>query len=95
VVDVANVIRSRVEHSTHSRGLRGRPVVLPGGLYGRPVSDGRPEPDPAEALELRDELLIACREVLLGVGTREASALIGHIDALLDLDDERSPGSQR
>jgi hypothetical protein len=53
------------------------------------------EPDLAEALELRDELLIACREVLLGVGTREASALVAHIDALLDLDDEASPGSQR
>jgi hypothetical protein len=59
------------------------------------VSNGRPEPDPAEALELRDELLIACRKVLLRVGTREASVLIGHIDALLDLDDERSPGSRR
>jgi hypothetical protein len=59
------------------------------------VSNGPSEPDPAEALEARDELLIACREVLLGVGTRAASALIGHIDALLDLDDERSPGSQR
>jgi hypothetical protein len=59
------------------------------------VHNGPSEPDPAEALETRDELLIACREVLLGVGTPEASALIGHIDALLDLDDERSPGSQR
>jgi hypothetical protein len=56
---------------------------------------GGPEPDLAEALELRDELLMACREVLLGVGTREAAALIAHIDALLDLDDERTPGSQR
>jgi hypothetical protein len=54
-----------------------------------------PDPDPAEALERRDELLIACREVLLTVGTREASALVAHIDALLDLDDEASPGSQR
>ena len=54
-----------------------------------------PEPDLAEALELRDELLMACREVLLGVGTRQASALVAHIDALLDLDDEASPGSQR
>jgi len=53
------------------------------------------EPDLAEALELRDELLMACREVLLGVGTREAAALVSHIDALLDLDDEASPGSQR
>jgi hypothetical protein len=33
--------------------------------------------------------------VLLGVGTRQASALVAHIDALLDLDDEASPGSQR
>jgi len=54
-----------------------------------------PEPDVAEALELRDELLVACRELLLGVGTREAAALVAHIDALLDLDDEASPGSQR
>ena len=60
-----------------------------------PVGEARREPDLAEALELRDELLVACREVLLGVGTREASALIAHIDSLLDLDDERSPGSQR
>jgi len=41
------------------------------------------------------ELLIACRTELLRVGTREASALVAHIDALLDLDDEASPGSQR
>ena len=53
------------------------------------------EPDLAEALELRDELLVACREVLLGVGTPEAAALVAHIDWLLDLDDEASPGSQR
>jgi len=59
------------------------------------VGEARREPDLAEALELRDELLVACREVLLGVGTREASTLIAHIDSLLDLDDERSPGSQR
>ena len=52
-------------------------------------------PDIAEALELRDELLIACREVLLTVGTPHAAALVAHIDALLDLDDEASPGSQR
>jgi len=52
------------------------------------------EPDLAEALELRDELLMACREVLLGVGTRPASALVAHIDTLLDLDDGASPGSQ-
>jgi hypothetical protein len=59
------------------------------------MSVGGLDPDLAEALELRDELLMACREVLLGVGTREAAALIAHIDALLDLDDERTPGSQR
>jgi hypothetical protein len=51
-------------------------------------------PDLAEELELRDELLMACRDVLLGVGTRRAAALVAHIDALLDLDDEASPGSQ-
>jgi hypothetical protein len=59
------------------------------------VTKGPQEPDLAEELELRDELLMACREVLLGVGTRAASALVAHIDALLDLDDEASPGSQR
>ena len=53
------------------------------------------EPDLAEELEARDELLMACRDVLLGVGTKEAAALIAHIDALLDLDDEMTPGSQR
>jgi hypothetical protein len=51
--------------------------------------------DLAEALELRDELLIACREVLLQVGSRQASSLVAAIDALLDLDDELSSGSQR
>jgi hypothetical protein len=59
------------------------------------VTRGSQEPDLAEELELRDELLMACREVLLGVGTRAASALVAHIDTLLDLDDEASPGSQR
>ena len=53
------------------------------------------EPDLAEALELRDELLLDCRDVLLTVGAPEAAALVAHIDALLDLDDEASPGSQR
>ena len=56
---------------------------------------GRGEPDLAEELELRDELLLACREVLLGVGTPAAAALVAHIDALLDLGDELTPGSQR
>jgi hypothetical protein len=59
------------------------------------VQPGRPEPDLAEELEARDELLIACRQVLLGMGSREAAALVAHIDALLDIDDEASPGSQR
>jgi hypothetical protein len=53
------------------------------------------EPDLAIELELRDELLIASRQLLLGIGSREAAALVAHIDALLDLDDEASPGSQR
>ena len=53
------------------------------------------QPDIAEALELRDELLIACREVLLTVGTPHPAALVAHIYALLDLDDDASPGSQR
>src|SRR4051794_30772872 len=56
---------------------------------------GDPDADLAEALEIRDELLMACRELLLGVGTREAAGLVAHIDALLDLDDEASPGAQR
>jgi hypothetical protein len=62
-------------------------------FYGRRVSAD--EPDLAIELELRDELLIACRQLLLGIGSREAAALVAHIDALLDLDDEASPGSQR
>ena len=53
------------------------------------------EPDLAMELELRDELLVACRQLLHGIGTREAAALVAHIDALLDLDDEASPGAQR
>ena len=53
------------------------------------------EPDLAEELEARDELLVACREVLLTIGTEGSAALVAHIDALLDLDDEASPGSQR
>ena len=56
---------------------------------------GDEQPDIAEELEVRDELLVACRQVLLKIGTTEASALVAHIDALLDLDDEASPGSQR
>jgi hypothetical protein len=70
---------------------------VPALFYGRRVSaDGHDvEPDLANELELRDELLVACRQLLLGIGSREAAALVAHIDALLDLDDEASPGSQR
>jgi hypothetical protein len=66
-------------------------------FYGRPVSDDGHdvEPDLATELELRDELLVACRQLLIGMGTREAAALVAHIDALLDLDDDASPGSRR
>ena len=49
-------------------------------------------PDLAQELELRDELLVACRTVLLRVATRHAAELVAYIDAMLDLDDERSPG---
>jgi len=59
------------------------------------VPGGEPDPDLAEELELRDELLLACRQELLGIGTPGSSALVAHIDALLDLDDEASPGSSR
>jgi hypothetical protein len=56
---------------------------------------GDADPDLAEALELRDELLLACRQELLRFGTPGAAALVAHIDSLLDLDDEASPGSSR
>ena len=44
-------------------------------------------------LELRDGLLLACREDLLGVATAESAALVAHIEHLhlFDLDDEASP----
>jgi hypothetical protein len=67
--------------------------VSRGAAAGRSTVIAVPEPDLAEALELRDELLVACREVLLTVGTRHAASLVASIDALLDLDDEASPGS--
>jgi hypothetical protein len=59
------------------------------------VAAGDDFPDLAQELEYRDELLIACRAVLLGVASRHAAALVAQIDALLDLDDERSPASSR
>ena len=85
--------RARGLRRAHRRG--GAPPLNHRRLhYGRGVALKR-EPDLAEELEMRDELLIACREVLLTVGAEEAAALVAHIDALLDLDDEASPGSQR
>jgi hypothetical protein len=75
----------RVRHEVVCLGSvrpSGRVATL---LYGRWVSVGGHdgEPDLANELELRDELLVACRQLLLGIGTREAAALVGHIDALL------------
>lgn len=49
---------------------------------------GEDEPDLAEELEARDQLLLACRELLVSVGTPAPAAVVSHIDALLDLDDE-------
>ena len=43
--------------------------------------------DLADELEARDQLLLACREVLLTIGTPAAVALVSHINAVLDLDD--------
>ena len=56
--------------------------------------------DLATELEARDELLAACREVLATTGNGAASALVQHIDALLDLgdddeNDERRPEGRR
>jgi hypothetical protein len=48
-------------------------------------------PDLARELEARDELLLACRELLLTMGTSQAAALVAHINAVLDLDDGFSP----
>ena len=44
-------------------------------------------PDLAGELEARDQLLLACRELLLTMGTSRAVAMVAHINALLDLDD--------
>jgi hypothetical protein len=52
-------------------------------------------PDLARELEARDELLMACREVLLSTGTSAAAALVAHINAVLDLDDGFSPPPDR
>jgi len=57
--------------------------------------------DLADELEARDELLAACREVLAESGRSAATALVKHIDALLDLgdddaqDDGRRPEGRR
>jgi hypothetical protein len=59
-----------------------------GALQRQGMSD---DADLAEALEARDELLLACRGELLRVGTREAAALVSHINVLLDLDPETPP----
>ena len=69
--------------------------VRPGSASGPRTVPALPDPDDdiAEALELRDELLVACRDILLRVSTPGAAALVAHIDALLDLDDDASPGS--
>lgn len=45
-----------------------------------------PDDDFADELEVRDELLVACRDLLARVGTSEAAALVRHIEAVLDLD---------
>jgi hypothetical protein len=47
--------------------------------------------DLARELEQRDELLTACRELLLSMGSARAAALVAHINAVLDLDDDFSP----
>jgi hypothetical protein len=85
-----------VEHLAGPRQQRYRGGARPL-FYGRLVSAGGHdvEPDLALELELRDELLVACRQLLLKIGTREAAALVAHIDFLLDLDDDASPGSRR
>jgi hypothetical protein len=85
---VARLLRSIV-----TPNLRSVPPIVTAARL-RTVA-GMADDDLAEALELRDELLLACRELLLGVGTREAAALVAHIDALLDLDDEASSSSLR
>jgi hypothetical protein len=51
-------------------------------------------PDLAGELEVRDELLLACREVLLSMGTSRAAGLVAHINAVLDLDDGFSPAPE-
>jgi hypothetical protein len=51
------------------------------------VADDDLASDLAEELEARDQLLLACREVLLSIGTSRAAALVAHINAVLDLDD--------
>jgi hypothetical protein len=59
------------------------------GLYRaqRTMTDDHDAPDAADELEVRDQLLLACRELLLTIGTSNAVALVAHINATLDLDD--------
>lgn len=64
------------------------PVVRRGPYLRRPVPTVDDDsPDLARELEERDELLLSCRELLLTIGTPAAAALVGHINAVLDLDD--------
>lgn len=51
--------------------------------------------DLAADLEARDELLVACRELLAASGTGAASALVQHIDAVLDLGVGDAPNDGR
>jgi hypothetical protein len=51
------------------------------------MTDDYDDPDVADELEARDQLLLACRELLLTIGTSRAVGLVAHINAVLDLDD--------
>jgi hypothetical protein len=51
------------------------------------MSEDFDDEDVADELEARDQLLLACRELLLTIGTARAVALVAHINATLDLDD--------
>jgi hypothetical protein len=51
------------------------------------MSEDFDDADVADQLEARDQLLLACRELLLTIGTSNAVALVAHINSVLDLDD--------